>query len=1065
MNQFLNKENALSSQEQNPLVEVRVVEASAGSGKTYALAKRYVQLLLSDRLTGPHLPIREILALTFTNKAAFEMKARILDFLKALALGQMPDWQQVDILAPLDLEVEKARQRAFVVMEEIVHHYNFFQVQTIDKFINALLSGCAFKIGLTANFNIRTNVQEYLQYSLDLLIDQAAYHAPTRALFENFLHYYLYLENRSGWFPKEDMLAIVTDLFHQHNTYARDFEQGRVQADDLAKSKSMVLKEIQMLHEAMPQEAHAGFRKSIDKFVAQHSRGFDVDSLSDYLARAEMPVRKKAQVSDEAQQLWALLRMNIQRLCEQEAYALFAPYVDIFEAVNQGLGALCAKDDVLFLGELNKKAGLLFDDEGVTVAELYYRLATRFHHYLIDEFQDTSRLQWHNMAPMVEEALSTGGTLFYVGDRKQAIYGFRGGDVALFDEIKEGFAHFNVQEEPLKNNWRSQEAIVSVNNAIFNMDNLKSFLARKEAREIEKKRVPRVSFHDEDMIALDRIFGRSQQSFSSHHNQGQVCLERIEGDRKEDRDMLVREKLLACIRQLQERFRLSDIAILSRGNREIEQMTTWLLEEDILVASERTSSIKENLLIQELMALLQFLHAPVNNLAFTTFILGDLFAAASGMATDDMHAFVFAQRQCLLKDKGYFLYIKFRETFPEIWDQLFSEFFKQVGLFPLYELLVSIYSRFECLTHFSDYQGFLMHFLNLVKKQEDEHLDLGAFLDYFEALEGEETYVPVVDTDAVRILTIHKSKGLEFPVVIIPFLGMDIQIGSSSIDNHRAYILRDEGPSMALMRMKQKYLKFSDPLYAVYAEEYKKALVSELNNIYVAMTRACHELYAFIPQKTGQGFNWVNVLIPDECWMQGAPVKYELTVAHKGVVWALPCATFPHWIDYLKEEFSSTDDVRYRQQRLQGQIWHHCLAGIGNLYGSQDLEEMVRQLVNVAVGAFDAADESPMYYAQVMRVLTHEAFESIFYGQGDAVLNEKEIVNAKGHVKRLDRLILKANGDVWVVDFKSRRERPEADFAQVREYCQCLREIYPHAKVIGKVLYGQELMLEDVHAS
>ena len=152
-----------SSQSTFHFPEVRVVEASAGSGKTYALARRYVQLLLDPRLRYERLPPRHILAITFTNKAAFEMKVRILAFLKAIAFEALPEDQAKDILGPINVKPQQAAAKAFRIMEMIIHHYNFFQVQTIDSFINALLSGCAFKIGLSANFKIRRNYPDYLE--------------------------------------------------------------------------------------------------------------------------------------------------------------------------------------------------------------------------------------------------------------------------------------------------------------------------------------------------------------------------------------------------------------------------------------------------------------------------------------------------------------------------------------------------------------------------------------------------------------------------------------------------------------------------------------------------------------------------------------------------------------------------------------------------------------------------------------------------------------------------------------------------------------------------------------
>ncbi|MCK5081767.1 MAG: UvrD-helicase domain-containing protein, partial [Candidatus Omnitrophica bacterium] len=388
--------------------EVRVVEASAGSGKTYALAKRYVQLVLNPSLNLDKVPIRNVLALTFTNKASFEMKARILEFLKRIALKQLSKSEEADILKPTGLNSAEASLKAFSVMEGIIRHYNFFQVQTIDKFINAILSGCAFKIGLTANFKIKTNSAEYLQYSLDALIDRARQDKEVLRTFERFLHHYLYLENRSGWFPKNDILTIITTLFEKNNTYGRDFQASAFTPEDVIKRKVSILEKIRSLRESLPSETHAGFIKSVDKFLGKHTRGFDIDSVSDYFAREDVPVKKGTQVSSDVDKLWTTIRMDLKDLCEEEAYSLFNPYVDMFLRVIGGFYALTSKDDCLFLNELNKRAGSLFDEDYVTVEELYYRLATRVHHYLIDEFQDTSRLQWRNLAKMAEEALSTG---------------------------------------------------------------------------------------------------------------------------------------------------------------------------------------------------------------------------------------------------------------------------------------------------------------------------------------------------------------------------------------------------------------------------------------------------------------------------------------------------------------------------------------------------------------------------------------------------------------------------------------------------------------------------------
>ncbi|HSV43126.1 MAG TPA: UvrD-helicase domain-containing protein, partial [Candidatus Bathyarchaeia archaeon] len=406
--------------------EVRVVEASAGSGKTFALAKRYVQLILDPRVARLEMPMRGILAITFMKKASFEMKERILLFLKKIALKTMPSAEAEDILGPIGLDLETASPRAFALMDELIHQYNFFQVQTIDAFINALLSGSAYKIGLSARFKIKHNPFDYLQYGLDRLIERAAHDPNMNALFTRFLDQYLLLENKSGWFPKKDILGLVNALFHQRNSYGMDFTCREDDAD-IFSQMGQIVSLMRELKENLPAGTHSGLVKALDAFLARYTSAFDFDRVSKFFQRPEFPVKKGEEVPDAVERLWEKIRAHLRRLAESEAHQLFAPYVALFQELIHEFDAKAAADDILFMEELNRKARLLFDEGGVTVEELYYRLATRFRHYLVDEFQDTSRLQWQNLVMMVEEALSTGGSLFYVGDKKQAIYGFRGG--------------------------------------------------------------------------------------------------------------------------------------------------------------------------------------------------------------------------------------------------------------------------------------------------------------------------------------------------------------------------------------------------------------------------------------------------------------------------------------------------------------------------------------------------------------------------------------------------------------------------------------------------------------
>lgn len=1043
--------------------EVRVVEASAGSGKTYALAKRYVQILLNPQSSEQQVLLRTILAITFTNKAAFEMKTRILDFLKKIALKSLTPQDTEQLLTPLGLNADQAAPKAARIMREIIHHYNFFQVQTIDSFVNALLSGCAFKIGLSSNFRIKTNWEETLLFSLEQLIAAAEAQPKTRKVFDAFIHQYLFLENKTGWFPKKDILGLLAALYQKSNLFGQDFELSRTDPQEIFKLKSEILTNMQKLQEALPEATDARFVRTLDQFLADNKKTFDIDTLSNYFNREVLPARKNARIPARVGRLWDKIRTQLGDLSELEAVSLFDPYVAIHSRVQEIFKAESGRNDVLFLEQLNKEARALFDEEAVTVEELYYRLATRFRHYLMDEFQDTSVLQWRNLFLMVEEALSTGGTLFYVGDKKQAIYGFRGGEVGLFDHIKTVFGAFNVKVEPLSKNYRSHRAIVDFNNRVFSTENLRCFIAVKEERESSKNKSDPVVFGEEDYQRLEQVFAGSQQIPREDKPGGLVRVELIQGKKKEERDEVIRQKLIDEISGLRKRYRLSDIAVLTRDNAEVEQMTSWLLEEGIFVESERTLNIRENPLIRELIHFLTFLHSPIDNLAFAEFVLGDVFAAASGIPKEEVHDFVFSLRPRLRAEKDLTLYREFRDRHPETWDRLIDEFFRNIGLYPLYELMMSVVERLGVLRHFPDQQGFVMRFLELIKMQEDDTSDAGSFLENFDRLRDEELFVNVSDTDAIRILTIHKAKGLEFPVVLIPFLGMEVHVGSGGGLGQRSFILDFQEDHLRLLRIKNKYLGFSPRLKVVHHREYVQSFLSELNSIYVALTRASQEMIIFIPERSGNSINLINFLIPEDCRQQGSPTAERLPrrqeVAPRR---AIPVSEYHDWIGYLKDEFMNAEEIVNRNRIQRGEVLHYLLAQIIEAGGGKG-REAIPAAIKKARMRFPWVRDWTEYGTAITAVLEAPDLQRFFDITDGTVACEQDLINRQGHTRRIDRLIIKPD-EAWIVDFKSTCEpslRENYD-KQVREYMQIVGEIYPGKKIRGYLIYLDACEFEEI---
>ena len=1046
--------------------QILVVEASAGSGKTYALARRYLKLIL-NALARQEEALRSILGITFMKKAAVEMKERILELLKQLALDRFEDEaQKRELLEYIGLDEKTCRDASFRAMQEIIRRYDYFQVQTIDSFINSLLLGCAFRLGLSANFNIREDYNEYVASSLDMLLDLAAQEKEVKKLFLDFVWHYLSIENRAGWLAKNDILSVAKSLFSEFNRYGVPFYIHPVGDKEIVAKKNEIYRQIVKISRKIDRDGvNKSFVKGVKDFSGQNDANFQIEKLSSTSwQKEEIPCNKGASVSVELNENWNRLRAEIKELCEMEAYSLFNPYIQIFNKVFGFFLLQSQKEDILFLEELNSRARQLFGKGTISVPEIYYRIGSRFRHLLIDEFQDTSVLQWNNIFILAEEALSTGGTLFYVGDKKQAIYRFRGGEAKLFDRVRKELGQFGQKEDVLGRNYRSSKEIVEFNNRVFSPLNLKRFITAYNSQQAAKARNETCfQFFPTFEKELLQVFSHSKQEHQPDKPAGYVSVERFDILSSEERSDIVREKLLGLIEDLRARsFDFKDIAILSRSGAGVEEISGWLIEEGFPVESEKTLNIRENSLIKEITSFLKFLDSPVDDLAFASFILGEIFCAASGIPKEKIVDFIFANRMKKKEGDAFaaYLYRAFQKEFPLGWQQHIEKFFRNVGFLPLYEMLVTIYADFGVLERFPENQSFFMSFLELVKEKEDEHNGIKAFLEYFKDAVNEDLYVKFPVADAVKVMTVHKAKGLEFPVVIIPFLKINPKAESTSDNRGTSYTpdLDRKENTLRLMRLKEDYRRFSEEIQVRYNEEYFRSFLDELNNIYVSFTRAKQELYIFMPEKPG-ATEPAELLIPDdfvELGRKGQPPKKG---EGQDKLHVLSPSRYSDWINMLKDEFKDYSQLRFHKQIKKGEVMHYIFSLLGDLSGKDPDAELSR-CVALAQSRFPEFEDFAGLETKIKALLKDSRFKDLFFCQACTVFTEKEVVNSFGDAKRIDRLILKDDETV-IVDFKSGTEE-EWQAKQIREYVELIKAIYPNKKVRGCSLYVDELMIREV---
>ncbi len=1020
--------------DQNP--QITAVEASAGSGKTYSLAKHYIKLLMQDyRTEGPN-AFAGILAVTFTNKASYEMKQRILRMLKTSEFDSFKDPEEKkELLSYWGVDHDTSRKMSIAFLDAIMGSYTYFQVRTIDSFINNVIMACSFDVDLPSHFDIEHDYKPYLSRALDSLIDDADDDEKVRDKFTAFLDRFLNIEQKVNWYPQKDILETVASLYSDASTHGGEFKASG-QGTGIIHVKRNEFKElVGKLSKMMPEGTNANLKKGIEKaLLMAGGPGLDIAGLSKYFQRDEYQVNAKHDVPAEVEEIWKKIRKTLKDICEIDSFTQFDTYIDIYNMMTSRFRELSRRDRVLFLPELNRIARGVFEETDIHVPELYFRLAARIRHYLLDEFQDTNELQWSNFKPMIDEALSSGGSFFYVGDKKQSIYRFRGANSALFDGIKSGFVGYKLDEIGLNDNWRSGEEIVELNNSVFSKENLGSFLSSlaKEVSGLED--------------AVNDVFKNTKQNIVKTSMQGSVRVEHVD-DGDAEAGEIIKKKTIEETRRLSSVRGFSNVCVLCRDNSEVEDISSWLIEEGIPVQSEKTLNIKENPLIKELLSLLAFLDSLVDDTAFASFISGKMFSKASGIGQEEMGEFMFDNRSDKRTGKAP-LYKEFKKRYLPQWNEYIQDLSRTVGFIPLYEFLIRIMERYRVFENFPEDHAYFMRLLDIISEKENKLQTVAQFLEFFEGAK-ENVYVSAAGADAVKIMTVHKAKGLEFTSVIIPFLKMEPKIGGPK---KKSYVVVKTGNDLRLVRLKKEYTGYSDVLERIYNAEYIRSFCDELNNVYVALTRPVKDLVVFVPPKAGRSKNIVRGLVVPVKMTADDRQPPAASLKDANILRIQP-DKLGDPISLIKGEDFTEKAISKRQSRVLGNVAHYLLSKVVDTSSG-----LTDEAVESARKQYPYADISiPVKW--VKKLLKDKEVASFFKPEEEAY-TEKEVVNSKGEMNRIDRLVVKKD-EVWVIDFKSSDEKAEDHLKQIKRYADALKQIYKRSKVKGFLIYFDTCKVED----
>ncbi|HZY10185.1 MAG TPA: UvrD-helicase domain-containing protein, partial [Bacteroidota bacterium] len=420
----------LTKDSQLTLPNFTLVSASAGSGKTTALTLRFLKLLLSE--TIPHNNLRNILAITFTNNAALEMKQRILEYLKKASFGDDETLQQIGEV--INLDRDRLVQCAASMVDHILDNYSDLQVQTIDSFLVRVLKISALEMGLPPQFDVVLDRKMFLDESFDLLARQLVGDVEKRNILTRLvdtIHQSRSSDAKFIWNPYVKLADEVLRIYNLLTVYTDEpiLEETAQQIDNLRKNVLQSICNIGNLAEA------SGFEvsKNYATIIKSARSGFFDDVIGKSLtqpvinrpkSKSDLPRYEK--IISELETRQKIVTHDVAQYAELVSRTRLQPYIKAYRLLKDNIELMKRQHAQVYLGDANKQLARSIRE--FNIPEIYFGLGEMIHHFLIDEFQDTSPIQWEVLYPLIGEALSKSGSLFIVGDTKQAIFSFRGGD-------------------------------------------------------------------------------------------------------------------------------------------------------------------------------------------------------------------------------------------------------------------------------------------------------------------------------------------------------------------------------------------------------------------------------------------------------------------------------------------------------------------------------------------------------------------------------------------------------------------------------------------------------------
>ena len=1016
----------------------KVFNASAGTGKTFSLVKDYLILILESKNIELY---KKILAITFTNKAVNEMKKRIIKYLINYSNSIDPDNIMIhEIKNETDLTDKEIFSKSSKILKNLLKNYSAFEISTIDKFTQKIVRNFTYELGIDSKYEIEMDHEEILNKAVDNLISKIKLNDKNSQNIINFSFEKTY--DDKNWDVTYDLQNVAQLLFDEsHNSEisslkdfnSEDFEnlinelKSKIKAlnfkaKELGNKALLIIKEENINHESfIRQTIPKHFIKiSTADFNNLYSNKIENNLIDGNLFSSKASEIDKLKIEEVRKEL-----LNIYRNCRSVIYQekLFKNILNnitplsVLSQIKNELELLKKDENFILISEFNK----IVNDEikNQPAPFIYEKIGTKFNHYFIDEFQDTSKIQWENLKPLVENCLaSENSSLTIAGDPKQSIYRWRGGDVEGFMNMVSSKSPFFCEKYniSLDKNYRSSKEIIDFNDNLF------------------KHIVKIYSVNDKLSKILD--FPK-QQPFSDG---GYINLAFCDNKLYEKEEFYNITTLKNIQDIISRGYSYRDICIIVRRKKEGIIIGDFLTENKIPIISSEVLNLSSSPEVNLILNLIEYSISESNSNKI---------------------------KFCKSLHQLNFIDIPKEEFLMEVVDLNFNEIQKYISIkgfelnlnklkgVSIYEALEYIIDEFEIMKTGNSYVQFFLDFA--IDYTNKFQTSLSEFLDYYDEIKEKLNIISPQEINAVEIMTIHKSKGLEFPVVIYPYANINIHGDLNpktwiNLENYKEFNLKK-----SLININKDLEKIDLDLYNNYKWELE---VDNINLLYVTLTRAEKELYIIseknIDSKGNEKINFfsgifINYLKETGDWDNNkfiyeigekAENKTKLQISKNIVQNEIVVNSRIKQNIIISSKNTSSWIYDYDTAKEEGNIFHNIMAEV---YSAKDIKIVLNKFFEL--GNIDLNQKNK--YENIITKITLDPRLIGYYDDNLISFNEREIISSKGKSLIPDRLIFLDKIRVVVIDYKTGVEE-ESHLTQLKKYEQILKEM--GLKVVKKIL-------------